>query len=202
MQSIRIRNFFAVGAAAILLLVPVLALAQPYENTVINANIGSTISLTTSGSVGFNIDPTASGSASSAADTVTVSTNNAGGYTLTLEGSSAATSLVDAVSTEEIDAHLGTIDSPTTLATNSWGYRADGVGSFGAGPTSPESNQANLSGLWAGVPASGTPDTLINENDPPVSGSAITTVYYGAKADTSKPVGTYTSTVVYTATAK
>lgn len=184
--------------AAGLLLVPlgVMALADD-EDTVINANIGSTISITTSGTVDLDITPTEDGSATSDEDTVSVSTNNADGYTLTLANNDSTLTLVG--DDGSIAQHTGTFGVPTTLANNSWGYRVDGLGDFGAGPTEAEDNEENLAGLWAGVPANNAPVT-INGAGGPVSGDE-TTVWFGAKADTSKPNGTYTDTVVYTATA-
>jgi hypothetical protein len=50
--------------------------ATDSENTTINANLGSTISITTSGSVALNVTPVSGGSQTSASDTVSVSTNN------------------------------------------------------------------------------------------------------------------------------
>ena len=165
-------------------------------STVINANIGSTISISTSGTVNLAITPTASGSASSASDTVSVSTNNSLGYNLQLADSDATTNLVNGAST--IAASSGTFASPATLANNTWGYRVDGAGTFGAGPTSAQTNQSSLSGTWAGVPASGSPATLKSTST--TATADTTTVWYGAKADTTKPNGTYTDTVTYTAT--
>lgn len=194
------RNIVAGGLVVMLLLTPVLVVAQEEddEDTVINANIGSTISITTSGTVNLNVTPTISGAATSASDTVTVATNNAAGYTLVLENSDDDTNLVNEV-VNTIAAHAGTQGTPTTLANNRWGYRVDGVGGFGAGPTDAESNQANLAGTWAGVPENGDANTLKSTSSP-TAGDA-TTVWYGVKADTSNPDGTYTDTVMYTATA-
>jgi hypothetical protein len=167
------------------------------DDTVINANIGSTISITTSNTVNLNVTPTLAGSATSASDTITVATNNASGYSLVLENVDNETDLENGASS--IPAHTGTFASPSTLANNTWGYRVDSAGDFGAGPTSAENNQANLSGTWAGVPANGAGDTLKTTSSP--TAGDVTTVWYGVKADTSNPDGTYSDTVMYTATA-
>lgn len=181
-----------------LLVVPLAVVAQSAdEDTIINANIGSTISITTSGTVNLNVTPTASGSATSAADTVTVATNDSDGYTLVLEMEGESTDLENG--SDDIPAHAGTQGTPTTLANNTWGYRVASVGGFGAGNMTPQSNQENLAGTFAGVPENGSPNT-IKTTSAPTSGDA-TTVLYGVKADTSNPDGTYTNTVVYTATA-
>lgn len=174
---------------------PVMASAVT-EDTVINATVGSTISMTTSGTVTLNITPDANGQSSSASDSVSVSTNNTGGYTLTLADSDATTTLANGG--DSLTAHTGTQGTPTTLANNTWGYRVDSVGGFGAGPTSSETNVDTLSLTWAGVPASGSPVTL--KTTAATASNDATTVWYGAKADTTKPNGTYTGTVLYTAT--
>lgn len=174
---------------------PVMASAVT-EDTIINATVGSTISMTTSGTVTLNITPDANGQSSSASDSVSVSTNNSAGYTLTLADSDATTTLANGGNT--LTAHAGTQGTPTTLANNTWGYRVDSVGGFGVGPTSSETNVDTLALTWAGVPASGSPVTL--KTTAATASNDATTVWYGAKADTTKPNGTYTGTVLYTAT--
>ena len=170
--------------------------ATQSANTTINATIASVISISTSSTVAIGVTPTPSGAASSAKDTVLVSTNNALGYNLTLADSDTNTNLVSGAN--NISAHTGTFASPTTLANNSWGYRSDGVGTFGAGPTSAESSLANLSGTWAGVPSSAIPQQLKTTSSTATSDS--TDVWYGVKVDTSKPNGVYSDQVTYTAT--
>lgn len=165
------------------------------ENTTINANLGSTISITTSSTVTINVTPVSGGSQSSASDTVTVATNNSSGYSLTLADSDANTSLVNGGNT--ISAHTGTQASPTALANNSWGYAVGGAGGFDAS-YSALSNVTSSASKWAGVPASGSANTLKTTSST-TSGDA-TTVWYSVKADTSKANGTYTDTVTYTAT--
>lgn len=191
------RVLFVVGAVA-LAMAPVLASAvAATQSTTINATIASVISMTTSSTVAIAITPTSAGSASSASDTVTVNTNNTTGYnlklsdsdtTLTLAGPSAAT----------IAAHTGTFASPTTLANNSWGYRIDGSGTFGSGPTSAQTNQTSLSGTWSGLVSSASPTTV--KTTATVASNDVTTVWYGVQVDTTKPNGVYTDSVTYTAT--
>lgn len=164
-------------------------------STTISATLSSTISLSTSGSVNLSVTPTSSGAASSASDTVSVSTNNSGGYNLSLSNGDTTTDLVNGADT--IAAHAGTFAAPTTLVVNSWGYRSDGVGSFGAGPSSAETNQTTLSGSWAGVPSSASPQQLKSTSS--VASDDETTVWYGVGVDMTNPNGTYTDTVTYTA---
>lgn len=197
MKKIRIYRLSSLVAVSAVLLSPVIAsAASDTKSTTVNVTIGSTISMTTSGTVALGVTPTGVGAASSASDTVTVATNNATGYNLTLADSDATTTLVNGANT--IAAHAGTFASPTTLANNTWGYRVDSAGGFLTGPTSAQTNQANLSGTWAGVPGSGSPQQL--KTTAATSAGDVTTVWYGAKVDTSKANGVYTDAVTYTAT--
>lgn len=193
----RISSWIGVFAVVGVVLAPVAAsAATDSDTTTVNANVGSSITITTDGTVDIDVTPTASGSASSASDTVLVSTNNAIGYNLQLANGDTNTDLVNG--TDTIAAGAGTQGTPLTLANNSWGYRVDGAGGFGAGATSAETDEADLTGTWAGVPASGSENTLKSTGSPATNDS--TTVWYGVKADTSNPNGTYTDTVTYTAT--
>ncbi len=199
MINLPVKNFrIAVLATAAFLLVaaPVaVSAATATQNTTVNAQVAAVISMTTSSTVNLAITPTSAGAMTSASDTVSVTTNNATGYALSLADADANTNLVNGANT--IAAHTGTQAVPTTLATNSWGYRVDGVGGFGAGPTSAESNVANTAYTWAGMPATGSPNTLKTTST--TASSDPTTVWYGAKVSTAKPAGTYTDVVTYTA---
>ncbi|RYX79474.1 hypothetical protein EON76_02030 [bacterium] len=173
----------------------IVSAASTTGSTTINATLASLISITTSTTVALAVTPTASGSATSSSDSVNVTTNNATGYTLSLADTDTNTALVSGGNT--IAAHAGTFASPTTLANNTWGYRVDGVGTFGAGPTAAQPNVANLSGTWAGVPSSASAQQL--KTTATNNTGDATTVFYGVKADTTKPSGTYTDSVTYTA---
>jgi hypothetical protein len=165
-------------------------------NTTINATVATAISMTTSGTVALAVTPTSSGTASSASDAVSVSTNDALGYNLSLATSTATTTLTNGGNT--IAGSAGTFAAPAALATNTWGYRVDGAGTFGAGPTSAQTNAASLTGTWAAVPASGSPQQL--KTTSATANNDITTVWYGVKTDLSKASGVYSNTVTYTAT--
>lgn len=191
-----IKHIVPVFAALAVAVTPVVASAAT-ANTTINATIASVISITTSSTVALAITPDANGQSSSASDTVTVNTNDPDGYVLTLADSDATTTLANGGNS--LTAHAGTQGTPTTLANNTWGYRVDSVGGFGAGPASAETNVDTLALTWAGVPATGSPNTLKTTSS--TASNDTTTVWYGAKADTSKPNGVYTGTVTYTATA-
>jgi len=167
-------------------------------STTINANVGSTISITTSGTVALPITPTGSGSASSKADTVTVNTNNATGYTLQLANTSATVGTLGN-GTDTLAAASGTFAAPAALGNNSWGYHVDGLPGF-TGTASEETNVTSLTGLWAKVPLSASPDQIKSTSS--TATNDVTTVWYGAMADTTKSNGIYTGSVTYTATTK
>lgn len=169
--------------------------ATDSENTTINANLGSTISITTSGSVALNVTPVSGGAQTSASDTVSVSTNNSAGYTLTLADSNADTDLDNGGNS--IAAHAGTQASPTALANNRWGYHVDSIGGFDA-DGAVESNVTSSTIKYAGVPASGAPNTI--KTTATTASGDTTTVWYAVKADTTNPNGTYSNIVTYTAT--
>lgn len=156
------------------------------------------LSLSSNGAVNLNITPTSSGVCTIQSDTISVTTDNSNGYSLSLADAATSSSLSSGGHT--IAATSGTFASPQTLANNSWGYRVDGVGSFGAGPTTAQSSGAPSSLLFAAVPTSlQTSDTLANTTGP-ANPAANTTVWYGVCANTNTVTGTYTSQVTYTAT--
>ena len=168
-------------------------------STTISSTLSGVISLfTTDVTVNDNVLPAASGAQTIASDTVTISTNDSAGYALRLGETSASSSLT--YNSNTIPASSGTQAAPIAMADNTWGYRVDGVGGFGAGPTSPASSTA-ISGTitFAAVPASGSPNTLVTTSG--TATNATTTVWYGVAANTSIPSGTYTNSVTYTATA-
>jgi hypothetical protein len=167
-------------------------------STTINSAISSVISVFTSnGTVAANVTPTGGGAQTIASDTLTVSTNNSLGYTLQIADSDATTTLVSGGNT--IPASSGTQASPTAQSVNTWGYRVDGIGGFGAGPTSGQNSAAIGSSTFAGVPANSSPNTIKTTSS--TASNDTTTVWYGVAANTSQPTGTYSDTITYTATA-
>lgn len=169
-------------------------------STTISSTLGSVISLlSSSGTVNINATPTGAGVQTIASDTVTVSTNATAGYTLKLGETAASTDLVSGSDT--IPAVTGgTFASPTALTANSWGYRVDGAGGFGAGaPTEAVSNEPISSTTFAAVPATASPDTL--KTTATTAANDTTLVWYGIAVDTTAASGTYTNSVTYTATA-
>ena len=184
--------------SAAIVALPVFSASAETSNTVITANIGSTISVQSTSNVALNINPTATqAKASSGKATVTVSTNNATGYNLKIGMNGADRNLNKA--TDNITAHAGTLAAPTALANNTWGYRVENVGGFNAGNITPENNINDLAGTFAGVPAQNAEEEIKNHNAAVQSNT--TDVLFGAKVDATKPSGAYTGTVVFTATA-
>ncbi len=168
-------------------------------STTISSSISSVISLlTTNGTVNVNVTPTASGAQTIASDTVTVSTNDSSGYTLQVADTDANTNLVSGGN--NIAAASGTQTTPTTQSANTWGYAVQGVGGFNSsGYTTASSAAISGSLKFAGVPATGSPNTIKTTSG--TASSDTTTVWYAVAADTTQPSGTYTDSVTYTATA-
>ena len=168
-------------------------------NTTINATIASVISITSNSTVNIALAPTATGSVTSSnSDVVTVSTNNSTGYNLTLSSSTANTNLTSGANT--IAASAGTQAAPVQLTANTWGYRVDGVGSFGTGPTTALTNATSSTQTFAGVPATGAAHNIKSTSTP--ANADQTTVWYGVNVDATKPTGTYSNIVTYTAVVK
>lgn len=164
-------------------------------NTTINSDIGSVISITSSGTVDADVTPSGAGAQTIASDTVTVNTNDTGGYTLQIADSDATNALSSGSNT--IAASSGTPAAPIVQAANTWGYRVDGAASFGAGTTEAQSSQAIGSDTFAGVPVSGSPDTI--KTTSAVANDDVTTVWYGVAVDNTQATGSYTDQVTYTA---
>lgn len=168
------------------------------QTTTISSAIGSTINVfTTSGTVTLDSTPTGAGVQTTASDTITVSTNDTAGYTLKLNETTGASALTSGGNT--IPATTATYATPLALSVNTWGYRLDGVGSFGAGPTSGATNATIGTVKYAAVPATASPQTLKTTSS--TATNDTTTVWYSVAVDTATPSGTYTNGVTYTATA-
>ena len=192
--------FAALVAVVGVALAPVMASAAANSaNTTINAVLGSTISITTSGTVTLNITPVSGGAQTSASDTVTVNTNNSTGYNLAIKDADATLTLTNGVNT--IAASSNTFAAGAALANNTWGWAvADtttGIGANNFDTTySVITNATSSSTAWTGITAS----DQVFKNTTGTATNDATTVWYSAKADTSKPSGTYADTVTYTAT--
>jgi hypothetical protein len=187
---------FAIALVAVVSSVQANALTT---STTVSSAIGSIITLlTSSGTVNLDSTPTGVGVQTIASDTVTVSTNDAAGYTLKLNETGAASALTSGANT--IPATAGTFGTPIAEVADTWGYRVDSLGTFGAGPTTGGANAA-ISGTikFAAVPATASPQTL--KTTAATASNDTTTVWYGVAVSTATPSGTYTNSVTYTALA-
>ena len=190
----------AVVAVVGLALVPTVHVDAVTVNPTVRAIVGATITMTTtsqstSNNVDLNLTPGGSPVLTSASDTITVNTNNTAGYLLTLADADTTETLTGSAT---IAASANTTAAPATLATNTWGFAVAGA-PFDAS-YSAESNATSNTSKWAKIPSTGTPFTL--KSTAATASNDTTTVWYAAKIDSTKPTGTYTDQVVYTATTK
>jgi hypothetical protein len=183
----------AISAAIVGL--PVVAQAAT-ANTTVQSVIGSAISISSNGTVELDAIPTGGGVQTIGSDTVTVSTNDTAGYTLQLAESGASQNMTSGSNT--LAPSSGSQTTPVAETANSWGYRVDGLGGFGAGPTSSASNASIGSIKFAAVPATGSPNTLKTTST--TASNDTTQVWYAVAVNSTQPSGTYANTVTYTAT--
>ena len=120
-----------------------------------------------------------------------VSTNSVAGYTLKLIDADEVTSLVSAAG----DTILATSNIPSTSNTG-WAVSIGDTNVWQAVPNNVSATDPTI--------VAGTPITVVNYTPatPTVTNDHQSTVHYGVAATASQPVGTYTDTIVYTATAK
>lgn len=154
------------------------------------------ISLASNTSVSVNVTPTGTSTTCSvSSDTVGVSTGSSTGYTLSFKNVAASSQMTGN--------HGGVINpigsTPTSLTANTWGYRVDGLGTFGSGPTTSHTNSSIPTVTFAAVPASGSSAATLRTVATSITSPDATTVWYGLCANTSIPAGTYSSDVIYTA---
>ncbi len=108
-----------------------------------------------------------------ATSAVTVYTNAAGGYTLTVKDADATTALSDGAG------HTIPAGATITAGTAAWGYKGGSVTNFAA--------------------ISATEATVYSQNAP-TSGGQTTNMTYGVSTASDQATGTYTDTIIYTAT--
>lgn len=165
--------------------------------TTVSSTIAAIISISSTGSVGLNTTPTAAGAQTTSFEQVIVNTNNSAGYTLKINEATASTSLVSG--SNSIPASAGTFASPIVQAVNTWGYRVVNAGGFGSETTTLTTNKPISSTLtFAAVPATASPDTI--KTTSAVASNDATIITFGVAANTSVPSGTYSNSVVFTAT--
>jgi len=160
------------------------------------------ITMVTSGTVSADITPVGGSTRCTvSSDTVTVTSGASSGYTVKLSNMYYDNLLEGPGSgpSARIFATSGTSASPSTLTANTWGFRVDGIGGFGAGPTSSLSSGAIPSLKFASVPSSMETPELIRTTNVADTGTVNTLVWYGVCANTSVVSGAYTGYVTYTA---
>lgn len=154
--------------------------AQPYGKGTYNADVPygdeTSLSIDTSGNVSVPITPTSDGVLATGNSTVTVTSTDVKGYKLYIRA-------LNSTDMNNLGALLptSTNDTPSALATNTWGYNTDASTNF------------------VGISLT---DTLIHAVSVPASSGDVTTVTYGMKLDLAKPAGNYEVSVVYTAVPK
>jgi hypothetical protein len=156
-----------------------------------------TITLSSGSAASVNVLPTAGGACTVQSNTASVLTDNANGYSLSMTTNTTNNNMTGSTST--IGASPGTAAAPVLLTANTWGWRVDGWSGFGAGPTTTLSNGSIPSVTFAGVPANNQSAAQLALTAAPANPAGDTTVWYGVCANASKPSGTYTATVTYTA---
>lgn len=198
MVTLRTKNLSrtALGVGALgLALLPVASYAATAStsNIQISAAIGSAISINTPTAVAVSLTPTAAGPVSMGSHTVTVSTNNSTGYKLYLKDADASLNLVSGAN--NITPTAGTAAAPAALTVmNTFGYAVAGApfaGTYTTGDNQVYDGTKTFAGITASdVQIRNTATTATNEN---------TSVYWGVRADTSLPNGTYVDNVIYSA---
>jgi len=156
------------------------------------ANVHNVISITTNApndTVTLPIMPTPSGTQVKNDLTVTVSTNNSTGYSLSMNSETTNTSLVHKMATgipptPNIPSTTHAYNAPATLPINSWGW--------GLGAAAATTN-------FSKIPPSDDSQTISATIDP--SGSSDTAVTFAAHIADTTVSGSYTNTIVFTATA-
>lgn len=151
--------------------------AQPYGEGIYNEDIPygnmTSLSIATDGNVNIPISPDSNGVLNTGTSNITVTSTDVNGYKLYLRALNNIEMTNDGSSIP-----ASSNETPAELDTNTWGYNTDDSNTF------------------VGITLT---DTLIRSVSNPVKSGSTTTVTYGVKLDLSKPSGSYSSTVVYTA---
>lgn len=198
----RIKTYVTAGALAAsslagLAVAPIVSAATT-GSTSLEAAVGYTISLdsVSPSTTTLSVAPVVGGSQTTDSTAVTVTTNDSAGYTLSHYTSSAT--LVNGANT--IASTSGTWASPIALANNTWGY-AVASGTTGLTPGgngfdasySASSNQTTNTSKFAAMPTSSTAVRATSA----AATSDVTTFWFSAKVDNTKPSGTYSTTINY-----
>jgi hypothetical protein len=157
------------------------------------------IGLTSTPTVAVNVTPSGGGATCSVqSNSVTATTDSSTGYTVTVNNTD-TNSILNGPNANTIASVGGTAASPVALTANTWGYRVDSVAGFGAGPTSVLSNGAIPVTTFAAIPSSASAGGVIKTTSSATGSGVAESVWYGVCVNTSKPSGSYSDAVIYTA---
>lgn len=180
-----------------LIIAPIVSAATT-GTTTLQAVVGYTISLdsVSPATTTLSIAPVAGGSQTTASTAVTVTTNDSAGYTLSHYSSGA--NLTNGANT--VPSTTGTWTTPIVLLNNTWGYGIN-TGTTGLTPGSngfsatysATSNQTSNTLKFAAMPTSSTAVRATSTT----ASSDVTTFWFSAKVDNTKPSGTYSATINY-----
>ena len=127
--------------------------------------------------------------------TVTVYTNSTTGYTLAVEDSDSTTALTRVGGTETIPA-----GNTLTAGTAAWAYK---VAASAAGEATGDAAGTVETGknAWTAITANGSAAQIAHQDTKTIDGTGYV-ISYGVATDEDQATGTYTDTIIYTATTK
>ena len=158
---------------------------------------GYYINVSTDSTVDLSLITTPDGASTIGKDTVTTETNSKTGFKLYISSSSATANTnrlyKDGDSTSS--SYLSPLSSVGQLEMNSWGYAVANLNGNG--------DTITVSSRFTGLPLLNSEELIQSYTEAAPTGSGATVdVYYGVKANTALPAGTYTGTVKYTVLAE
>ena len=180
---------FGIVAGLGIAALPIASASADTSDVEVSVSVDSAISLAMSGTTSISALAPNAADLTTMSSTATVSTNDLDGYTLTVIDKDTVTALTNANS-DTIPAATAT----PTAGTAGWGVQTS---------EAYTGMDTGLNTAWTAMPAStGTALTLKNTGTQTAATSADTTVLkYGVATAAAQPTGTYTDTIVFTATA-
>ena len=158
--------------------------ADEIENvSKVRAQIAETVSISLDkNNLGFDINPTATGTFDSGSVTATVTTNSIAGYELYFSSIDSATNMTSAGSDGIIASDFNDTVTSSTMAANKWGYSLDNTN-------------------FLKIPALASAVTIRNIDHYPASAERENTIYIGTKVSSDLPAGLYSKNVQFSALA-
>ena len=167
---------------------------QASTDTEVDLELATVINITTPET--SNINCVSLNTLCTSTATVTVGTNNSTGYTLQLNATSGySNSLTNAATSETIPTLSGAY-AAGSFPTNYWGYTGGLDKSSETGGYNCSTNYCPILAYQSNE-SNYAPNHVIKTSNAPAS--EYTTVTFGAKADVTKPSGTYSTSVTFTA---